>query len=141
MGTNDYVWLSNWKLVEKLTPKDKSRRLQDVVSRILTEYPCESPIEVFKHLSENESWFDGCFIMSARFDYRLLGELKVRPLELEEKGVSSEGSFYLEDGNHRALVYLVFLHLGLIKEYKPVRAIVSEDWEHIFPWKTKPSRQ
>ena len=75
-----------------------------------------------QHLSEDEPWFDGCFIMSARFDYRLLGELKIRPLETEETSVSPDGSFYLEDGNHRALVYLVFLHLGLIKEYKPVRA-------------------
>ena len=138
MGTNDYVWLSNWKLVEKLTPKDKSRRLQDVVSRILTEYPCKSPIEVFKHLSENESWFDGCFITSARFDYHLLGELKIRCLNEKERKDSPDGSFYLEDGNHRALVYLVFLHLGKIEEYKPVRAIWSKNWQHIFPWSIDP---
>ena len=138
MGTNDYVWLSNWKLVNKLTPDGESRTLQDVVNRIVAEYRYDSPIEIFKHLSECESWFDGCFIMSARFDHRLLGELKIRPLDTEETSVSPDGSFYLEDGNHRALVYLVFLHFGLT-EYKPVRAIVSEDWEHIFPWKTKPS--
>ena len=140
MGTNDYVWLSNRELVDRLTPQGESRTLQDVVERIVTEYPYDSPIEIFKRLSECEPWFDGCFITSARFDYRLLEELKIRPLEPEEKRVSPEGSFYLEDGNHRALVYLVFLHLGVIEEYKPVRAIVSEDWEHIFPWKTKPSR-
>ena len=80
-----------------------------------------------------------CFIASARFDPRLLGELKIRPLDMEEKRDSPDGSFYLEDGNHRALVYTVFLRLGIIKEYNPVRAIVSEDWEHIYPWITKPS--
>ena len=141
MGTNNYVWLLNDDLVDKLTPNGESRTLQDVVERIVAEYPHDSPIAIFKHLSGDEPWFDGCFFTSARFDYRLLGELKIRPLEPEEKSVSPEGSFYLEDGNHRALVYLVFLHLGVIKEYKPVRAIVSEDWEHIFPWRTKPSHQ
>lgn len=132
MEANDYVWLSNYKLVNKLTPKGKSRTLQDVVERIVTEY--DSPINIFKRLSDNEPWFDGCFIMSARFDYRLLGELKIRPLKPEEKQDSPKGSYYLEDGNHRALVYLMFLHLKVIKEYKPVQAIYSEDWSHIFPW-------
>ena len=141
MGTNDYVWLSNQELVDKLTPNDKSRTLEDVASRIIKEYPDDdSPIKLFKRLSDNEPWFDGCFITSARFDYRLLGELKIRPLNEKEKKDSPDGSFYLEDGNHRALVYLVFLRLDLIKEYKPVRAIWSKDWEHIFPW-SEPSRQ
>lgn len=140
MGTNDYVWLSNWKLVNKLTPDGESRTLQDVVNRIVAEYRYDSPIEIFKHLSEKEPWFDGCFIASARFDYRLLGELKIRRLTEEEKKDSPCGSFYLEDGNHRALVYLVFLCLGA-EEYKPVRAIVSKDWAHIFPWATKSPHQ
>ena len=138
MGTNNYVWLLNNDLVKKLTPNGESRRLQDVVERIVTEYPHDSPIAIFKHLSGDEPWFDGCFIMSARFDYHLLGELKIRSLNTEEKNDSPKGSFYLEDGNHRALVYLVFLHLGVIKEYKPIRAIFSKDWTHIFPWSIKP---
>ena len=141
MGTNDYVWLSNHELVDKLTPKCGSRTLQDVVKRIVTEYPCNSPIDIFKRLSDNEPWFDECFIMSARFDYRLLGELKIRHLDTQEEKDSPDGSFYLEDGNHRALVYLVFLHFCVIKEYTPVRSIFSEDWKHIFPWSIKPSRQ
>ena len=133
MEANNYVWLANHELVGKLTPQGESRTLQDVVERIVTEYGNRLPIEIFKRLSECEPWFDGCFIMSARFDCRLLGELKIRPLKEQEEKDSPCGSFYLEDGNHRALVYLVFLHLGLI-DYKPVRAIVSEDWGHIFPW-------
>ncbi len=134
MWTNNYVWLLNDDLVGKLTPKCESRRLQDVVERIENEYGRGSPIEIFKRLSGDESWFDGCFIMSARFDCRLLGELKIRDLNEQEKKDSPKGSYYLEDGNHRALVYLMFLHLGVIKEYKPVRAIWSKDWAHIFPW-------
>ena len=141
MGTNATVWEDNQELVNKLTPEGEPRTLKAVAERILTAYPYDLPIKIFKHLSEDEPWFDGCFIMSARFDYHLLGELKIRRLETEETSISPDGSFYLEDGNHRALVYLVFLHFGVIKEYTPVRSIFSEDWKHIFPWSIKPSRQ
>ena len=134
MEANNYVWLANHELVGKLTPCGEPRTLQDVVERIVTEYGGLSSIEIFKRLSDNEPWFDGCFITSARFDYRLLGELKIRCLNEKEETDSPNGSFYLEDGNHRALVYLMFLRLGEIKEYKPVRAIWSKDWGHIFPW-------
>ena len=134
MEANDTVWDKNQELVEKLTPKGEPRTLKTVTERILQAYPHDLPIQIFKHLSEDEPWFDGCFILSARFDYRLLGELKIRPLTVWEKEHSAEGSFYLEDGNHRALVYAVFLRLGASKEYQPVRAIWSSNWAHIFPW-------
>ena len=134
METNPTVWANNQELVNKLTPKSEPRTLKAVAERILTEYPYDLPIQIFKHLSKDEPWFEGCFIVSARFDPRLFGELKIRLLDMEEKRVSPDGSFYLEDGNHRALVYAVFLQLELIKEYKPVRAILSKDWKHIYPW-------
>lgn len=138
MEANNYVWLVNDCLVRKLTPPGESRRLRDVVRRIEDEYGRGSPIEIFKRLSGDEPWFDDCFFMSARFDERLLGKLKIRDLNEQEKKDSPKGSYYLEDGNHRALVYLVFLCFGVIKEYKPVRAIFSKDWTHIFPWGKKP---
>ena len=141
MGTNPTVWDNNQELVDKLTPAGEPRTLKVVVERILAEYRYDLPIKIFKHLSEDEPWFKGCFIVSARFDPRLFGELKIRPLDMEEKRDSPDGSFYLEDGNHRALVYAVFLRLNIIKRYKPVKAIVSDDWEHIYPWITKPSHQ
>ena len=134
METNPTVWAKNQVMVDKLTPGGEPRTLKAVVERILTEYRYGLPIQIFKHLSEDEPWFKGCFIVSARFDPRLFGELKIRLLDMEEKRVSPDGSFYLEDGNHRALVYAVFLQLELIKEYKPVRAILSKDWKHIYPW-------
>ena len=139
MEANATVWEENQELVDKLTPEGEPRTFKAVVDRIVRKYPHNVPIEIFKHLSEDEPWFDGCFIMSARFDYRLLGKLKVRPLTDGERSHSSEGSFYLEDGNHRALVYAVFLRLGVIKEYEPVRVIFSKDWEHIYPWGQVPS--
>ena len=134
MEANDAVWANNQELVDMLTPKGKSRTLKEVVDRILQVYPHESPIKVFKQLSEDESWFEGCFLISARFDPRLLGELLVRPLTAYEKPAHSPKiRFYLEDGNHRALVYAVFLRLQAEK-YQPVRVIFSKDWTHLYPW-------
>ena len=134
MEANDAVWANNQKLVDLLTPKGKSRTLKEVVDRILQVYPHESPIEVFKQLSEDEPWFEGCFLISARFDPRLMGELLVRPLAAYEKPVHSPNiRFYLEDGNHRALVYAVFLRL-CAETYQPVRVIFSKDWTHLYPW-------
>ena len=105
MEANDAVWANNQKLVDILTPKGKSRTLREVVDRILKAYPYESPIQVFKQLSEDEPWFERCFLISARFDPRLMGELLVRPLAAYEKPAHSPKiRFYLEDGNHRALV-------------------------------------
>lgn len=134
MEANDAVWAKNQKLVDLLTPEGKSRTLKEVVDRILKIYPSESPIKVFKRLSDDEPWFEGCFLISARFDPRLLGELLVRPLAAYEKPAHSPRiKFYLEDGNHRALVYAVFLRLRAEK-YQPVRVIFSKDWTHIYPW-------
>ena len=134
MEANDTVWANNQKLVDTLTPKGKSRMLKEVVDRILKVYPYQSPIQVFKHLSEDEPWFEGCFLISARFDPRLMGELLVRPLAAYEKPAHSPNiRFYLEDGNHRALVYAVFLRLHAEK-YQPVRIIFSKDWTHLYPW-------
>ena len=134
MEANDSVWANNQKLVDLLTPKGKSRTLKKVVDRILEVYPYESPIKVFKHLSKDEPWFEGCFLISARFDPRLMGELLVRPLTAYEKPAHSRKiKFYLEDGNHRALVYAVFLRL-CAERYQPVRVIFSKDWTHLYPW-------
>ena len=102
MEANDAVWANNQQLVDLLTPKGKSRTLKEIVDRILKAYPYQSPIKVFKHLSEDEPWFEGCFLISARFDPRLMGELLVRPLAAYEKPAHSPKiRFYLEDGNHR----------------------------------------
>ena len=134
MEANDAVWLNNQKLVDLLTPKGKSRTLKEVVDRILKVYPYESPIQVFKELSEDEPWFEGCFIISAQFDPRLMGELLIRPLAAYEKPAHSPNiRFYLEDGNHRALVYAVFLRLH-VEKYRPVRVIFSKNWTHLYPW-------
>ncbi len=132
MEANDNVWADNQTLVDTLTPKGKSRTLKEVVDRILKVYPYQHPIQVFKHLSHDEPWFDGCFIISARFDPRLMGELLIRPLAAYEKpSHSPKIRFYLEDGNHRALVYAVSLRLHTAA-YQPLRVIFSQDSSHLF---------
>ena len=134
MEANDNVWADNQALVDRLTPAGQSRTLKKVVDRVLEAYPYKRPIQVFKHLSADEPWFEGCFIISARFDSRLLGELLVRPLTAYEKPAHPPPiRLYLEDGNHRALVYAVSLRLQA-EAYQPVRAIFSRDWSHFYPW-------
>ena len=134
MEANDNVWADNQALVDRFTPAGQSRTLKRVVDRILEAYPYKCPLQVFKHLSADEPWFEGCFIISARFDPRLLGELLIRPLTTYEKPAHPPTiKFYLEDGNHRALVYAVSLRLHT-EAYQPVRAIFSRDWSHLYPW-------
>ena len=134
MEANASVWANNQKLVDILTPKGTSRTLKEVVDRMLKVYSHESPIQVFKQLSEDEPWFEGCFLISARFDPRLMGELLIRPLTAYEKPAHSPNiRFYLEDGNHRALVYAVFLRL-CAEAYQPVGVIFSKEWTHLYPW-------
>lgn len=134
MEANDNVWANNQALVDRLTPSGQSRTLKEVVDRVLEVYPYQHPIQVFKHLSADEPWFEGCFIISARFDPRLLGELLVRPLTTYEKPAHPLPiRLYLEDGSHRALVYAVSLRLQA-EAYQPVRAIFSRDWSYLYPW-------
>ncbi len=136
MEPNTEVWAGKPALVDILAPKGKPRTLGDVVARILTAYPYQNALKLFKQLSEDEPWFEGCFIICARFDLRLFGELLIRPLAPYEKPAHSESpdvTFYLEDGNHRALVYATLLKLRE-KTYHPVNVILSKDWCHIYPW-------
>ena len=135
------VWAANQDLVDSLTPYGHSRTVRDVVQRILRLYPYDTPIEVFKHLFVDESWFEECLIMSARFDQRLMGNLLVRPLTPSDKPAHPPPiSYYIEDGNRRALVYAVLLMMDA-ERYRPVRIIFSEDWRHLYPWARSPAEE
>ena len=138
METNPGVWAGDPTLIEKLTPPGELRTLGAVVDRIIACYDSENPLEIFKSLSDADPWFEGCFLIAARFDVRLFGELLIRPLSTYERPVHPPRiKFYLEDGNHRALVYAVYLRLG-VATYQPVRALWSSDWTHIYPWGQAP---
>ena len=45
-----------------------------------------------------------------------------------ERGKCPTGSFYLEDGNHRALIYAMHIEFGKMK-YSPVDAIHATSWD------------
>ena len=82
---------------------------------------------------EKEAWFKRHAYISRSFNKGLMGELWVRNLvksdvdDHERKG-SPNGTFYIEDGNHRALVYAVHIELGKAV-YKPVDAIHATSWD------------
>ena len=131
-------------LLGYLAPKNKSRTLTDVADRLLevtdrclTGDATSTPIEIFKCASNLDPWFESCFIISARFNPKLLGDLLVRPLYGDDKKYHSnpENKLYIDDGNHRALVYIVFLKFDVWQyELAPVNIIQSTDFFHHLPW-------
>ena len=95
----------------------------------------DSPIEAFYQLSKEDDWFERYFVMSARFDPRLMGHLWIRDLRVHEKNAGINGSFYIEDGYHRALVYAVYIAFALLDYDKmPVMANYAKTWRPILPW-------
>ena len=46
-----------------------------------------------------------------------------------ERESCPEGSFYIEDGNHRALVYAVILECGNGVSYENVKALHATSWD------------
>ena len=121
-------------IVSQLMPKGRSREVGNVTSRLRKLLPAKRPIEVFRLATEQVGWFEQCFVLCARFDRRLMGELHVRPLFADEKsGQSADACYYLEDGAYRALTYAMLLDYE-IEGYEPVSVTFSEDWSHIYPW-------
>ena len=69
--------------------------------------------------------------ISQCFDKDRMGELWIRNLSNYSGGEREEcptGSFYVEDGNHRALVYAMYIACGRM-EYSPVDAIHATSWD------------
>ena len=86
-----------------------------------------------KGQTEEESWFKRHARLSLCFDKNLMGELWIRNLVkscvgARERKYSPTGTFYVEDGNHRALIYAVYLELGKAV-YEPVDAIHATSWD------------
>lgn len=92
---------------------------------------------VFKHLhdgnikpkDEEQSWFRKHMLLSENFHKELMGSLWIRNLANYErqKETCSKGSFYLEDGGHRALVYAMMVAFG--RPYEPVKALHATSWD------------
>ena len=146
-------------LYNQLTPDGKSRTLRSVVKRIREHFPGNSPHEVLHSLnhrlsrveqivfdrwtfgrdeSVNNKWFEGCVAINGTFDPRLMRELWVRDLFPHEAEQSQDGTYYIEDGSHRALVYALNLEFKVM-EYMPIELRWCKSWKHILPWAQGPS--
>ena len=94
-----------------------------------------NPIEILRELSKEDGWFKTHFVLSARFDPRLIGHLWIRDLGAHENERGIKGSFYIEDGGHRALVYALYIACEQLDYDKtPVVAYYTATWKHILPW-------
>ena len=93
--------------------------LKDVVKKVKEEssFKGRNPTEVFGNIGviaedESEPWFQHHVDISQSFDKNRMGELWIRNLsnyDGGEKETCPNGSFYMEDGNHRALVYAMYI--------------------------------
>ena len=112
--------------------------LKEVVGKVIekSSFRGHDPTNVFKNIGvvaegENKPWFEHHACMSRCFERVRMGELWIRNLSDYsggEKETCPNGSFYVEDGNHRALVYAMYVKLGKMA-YNPVDAIHATSWD------------
>ena len=144
-------------LYKQLTPITEPRTLKNLVKKIRKHCSGDSPHEILEALnfklfllpeveqydrgtnkSMNNKWFEGCVAMNGTFDARLVRELWVRDLLTQELEQSPDGIYYIEDGNHRALVYALNLEFNET-EYIPVKVRWCKSWKHILSWAEEPN--
>ena len=135
-------WWKTDKVNHEFLLKICTKPLWFVVEKIIEEsglITATDPAEVFGELQgirakknngewEENSWFKSHLQISKDFNKALMGDVWIRNLSKEEKSECENGSFYLEDGNHRVLVYA--LHNRLKKlPYDPIEAIHATSWD------------
>ena len=108
-----------------LTPWKKSRMIQDVAGRVVTEK------HTFQLLSTNLGltcdlhdpiWFRPCYKIDSEFDYDRFGIIWLVLANKGERDQSPPGTYYIYDGCHRSLVLGKRLLEG--EEYHSVKAIL-----------------
>ena len=134
------------KVYEKIAPKGESRSLKSVAERIRSKYSSanpelDTPEQLLTALYQESDWFGPHLSLSTRFDPLLLSPLWVRSTRHYEKGECErsrwQDTLYIEDGNHRALVYAMRI-LCEVEEFIPVPIIWCQSWEHIYCWAVGP---
>lgn len=84
---------------------------------------------------ESKPWFRDHMLLSKGFEKEVMGELWIRNLtdyDGGERWNCGNGSFYIEDGNHRALVYAMILECNKENDdfsYDPVKALHATSWD------------
>lgn len=95
-----------------------------------------NPTEVFENIDiiptgDATPWFKRHACLSQHFHKRVMGDIWIRNLTKFENGERDKcpnGTFYIEDGNHRALVYAMHVECGAL-DYEPVSAIHATSWD------------
>lgn len=116
--------------------------LTDVVLKVMekSENCPETAATVFeglKHIrviTEKRPWFERHLILAKNFNKQLMPRLWVRNLAKDknrDENKAGVGSFYLEDGGHRALVYAVRVACGE-EHYQPVKALHATAWDFAY---------
>ena len=77
---------------------------------------------------ETEPWFNRHVELSRSFKKGLMDKLWIRNLAPHEKKHAQNESFYTEDGNHRSVVYALYIKLTSM-DYEPVKAIHATSWD------------
>ena len=73
-------------------------------------------------------WFEKHLNLNNKFDKEKMGKIWVRNLTYHERDCCPTGSFYIEDGNHRALVCAVRVACGE-EAYQDVKAQHATSWD------------
>ena len=112
--------------------------LKEVVEKVIGEssFKGQDPTNIFKNIGavaegDEKPWFEHHAHISQCFDKNRMGELWIRNLSNYDEGereTCPNGSFYMEDGNHRALVYAMYIRLGKM-DYSPVDAMHATSWD------------
>lgn len=137
-----------------------SNPLKEVVKKVIKrsglKEPKIDPTEVFESMqdvkarNEDGPWFESHALLSKHFNKKLMDKLWIRnPTHWQnesgewigEKTENPECSFYITDGNHRALVYA--MHIACSKDtYEPVKALHATSWDiasGILGWQPQPA--
>ena len=134
-----------------------TKPLKEVTRRVIQEsgYKGKDPTLIFQDINRETRpgegpWFRRHALLSKHFHRELLDTLWIRNLTLwtgqqgepvGERVEQPECSFYLTDGNHRALVYAVHIACGKC-DYEPVKAIHATSWDiasGILGWQPNPA--
>ena len=81
-----------------------------------------------KARGENHFWFSSHTEMSKCFNTSIMPRIWIRNLARHEREAYSKGTFYTEDGNHRALVYAVLIECGEVV-FEPFKALHATSWD------------
>ena len=80
-----------------------------------------------KARGETEPWFSSHTDLSKRFSTSLMPRIWIRNLARHEREAQPTGTFYTEDGNHRALIYAVLVECKEVI-YEPFKALHATSW-------------